>query len=45
MQRPWGSNHFALDVTDEASIETVTQQIPSDCGTLDVVLNKAGYSL
>jgi len=36
---------YALDVTDEASIAEATQQILADFGTVDVVLNNAGYSL
>jgi short-subunit dehydrogenase len=36
---------YALDVTDEASIEQATQQILADFGTVDVVLNNAGYGL
>lgn len=36
---------YALDVTDEASIETATAQILRDFGTVDVVLNNAGYGL
>jgi NAD(P)-dependent dehydrogenase (short-subunit alcohol dehydrogenase family) len=36
---------YALDVTDEASIENATQQILNDFGTVDVVLNNAGYAV
>ena len=34
-----------LDVTDEESIARATEQILSDFGTVDVVLNNAGYGL
>ena len=36
---------YALDVTNEASIANATQQIIGDLGTVDVVLNNAGYGL
>ena len=36
---------YALDVTDETSIATATEQILNDFGTVDVVLNNAGYAL
>lgn len=36
---------YALDVTDEASVAAATEQILSDCGSVDVVLNNAGYGL
>ena len=36
---------YALDVTDEASIAAATEQILSDFGTVDVVLNNAGYAV
>lgn len=36
---------YALDVTDEASIAAATEQILSDFGTVDVVLNNAGYAI
>lgn len=36
---------YALDVTDEASIASATEQILNDFGTVDVVLNNAGYAL
>ena len=36
---------YQLDVTDEASIANATQQILSDFGTVDVVLNNAGYAV
>lgn len=36
---------YALDVTDEASIANATQQILRDFGTVDVVLNNAGYAV
>jgi NAD(P)-dependent dehydrogenase (short-subunit alcohol dehydrogenase family) len=36
---------YALDVTDEASVENATKQILSDFGTVDVVLNNAGYAV
>ena len=36
---------YALDVTDDASIAAATEQIISDLGTVDVVLNNAGYGL
>ena len=36
---------YALDVTNEASITGATEQILSDFGTVDVVLNNAGYGL
>ncbi len=34
---------YALDVTDEASIADATAEILRDFGTVDVVLNNAGY--
>lgn len=36
---------YQLDVTDQASIDAATSQIISDFGTVDVVLNNAGYGL
>ena len=36
---------YALDVTDETSIATATEQILNDFGSVDVVLNNAGYGL
>ena len=36
---------YALDVTDEASIAKATEQILDDFGTVDVVINNAGYGL
>lgn len=36
---------YALDVTDEASIANAVAQILSDFGTVDVVLNNAGYAV
>ena len=36
---------YALDVTDEASIANATEQILNEFGTVDVVLNNAGYAL
>lgn len=36
---------YALDVTDDASIAAATAQIISDFGTVDVVLNNAGYAV
>ncbi|MFK7773866.1 MAG: SDR family NAD(P)-dependent oxidoreductase, partial [Saprospiraceae bacterium] len=36
---------YALDVTNESSIEKATEQIINDSGTVDVVLNNAGYGL
>ena len=36
---------YALDVIDEASIVNATGQILSDFGTVDIVLNNAGYGL
>ncbi len=36
---------YALDVTDEASIADATAEILRDFGTVDVVLNNAGYAL
>lgn len=36
---------YPLDVTDEASIASATKQIIGDFGTVDVVLNNAGYGL
>ncbi len=36
---------YKLDVTDDASIANATEQIISDFGTVDVVLNNAGYGL
>jgi NADP-dependent 3-hydroxy acid dehydrogenase YdfG len=36
---------YSLDVTDQASIDTAVAQILGDFGTVDVVLNNAGYAL
>lgn len=36
---------YTLDVTEEASIASTTEQILNDFGTVDVVLNNAGYGL
>lgn len=36
---------YQLDVTDQASIDGAVSQIISDFGTVDVVLNNAGYGL
>ncbi len=36
---------YALDVTDQASIDAATAQILDDFGKVDVVLNNAGYAL
>lgn len=36
---------YQLDVTDKASISSAVEQIISDSGTVDVVLNNAGYGL
>ncbi len=36
---------YQLDVTDQASIDAARDQIISDFGTVDVVLNNAGYGL
>lgn len=36
---------YALDVTEDASIAKATEQIIADFGTVDVVLNNAGYGL
>lgn len=36
---------YQLDVTDEASVDNATTQILNDFGTVDVVLNNAGYAL
>ena len=36
---------YALDVTDQASIASAVEQILSDFGTVDVVLNNAGYAV
>ena len=36
---------YQLDVTDEASIAGATEKILADMGTVDVVLNNAGYGL
>ncbi len=40
-----GVSLYTLDVTDEESIKSATQQILGDLGTVDVVLNNAGYGL
>jgi NAD(P)-dependent dehydrogenase (short-subunit alcohol dehydrogenase family) len=36
---------YQLDVTNDASIAAATEQILSDFGTVDVLLNNAGYGL
>ena len=36
---------YELDVTNGAAVENATRQILSDFGTVDVVLNNAGYGL
>ena len=36
---------YQLDVTDQDSIDTAVAQIINDFGTIDVVLNNAGYGL
>lgn len=36
---------YTLDVTDDASVASATAQIISDFGTVDVVLNNAGYAV
>ena len=36
---------YPLDVTQQASIDSATAQILNDYGTVDVVLNNAGYGL
>lgn len=36
---------YQLDVTDDASIASATEQILSDFGRVDVLLNNAGYGL
>ncbi len=36
---------YQLDVTDQASIDAAASQIISDFGSVDVVLNNAGYGL
>ncbi|MEM9777052.1 MAG: SDR family oxidoreductase [Chloroflexota bacterium] len=36
---------YQLDVTDQASIDAARDQIIADFGTVDVVLNNAGYGL
>ena len=36
---------YRLDVTQQASIDSATARILNDCGTVDVVLNNAGYGL
>ncbi|RYU78476.1 SDR family oxidoreductase [Hymenobacter persicinus] len=36
---------YALDVTDEAAVNRVVQQAHQDFGSLDVVVNNAGYGL
>ena len=36
---------YTLDVTDDASIASATEQIINDSGTVDVVLNNAGYAV
>lgn len=36
---------FKLDVTDQASVDQAVQDILARCGTIDVVVNNAGYGL
>jgi NAD(P)-dependent dehydrogenase (short-subunit alcohol dehydrogenase family) len=36
---------FQLDVTDEASIERAVGEVLAQCGTIDVLVNNAGYGL
>lgn len=36
---------YALDVTDDSSIANATRQILNDFGTVDVLLNNAGYAV
>lgn len=40
-----GISLYQLDVTDEDSITQATERILADFGTVDVVLNNAGYGL
>jgi len=39
-----GISIYALDVTDEDSVAQAAEQILNDFGTVDVVLNNAGYA-
>ena len=36
---------YALDVTDEATVQGAVQQARQDCGGLDVLINNAGYGI
>lgn len=40
-----GIRLYQLDVTQQASIDSATAQILAEYGTVDVVLNNAGYGL
>jgi len=39
-----GCRAMELDVTDETSIERAVRQVESDCGSIDALVNNAGYS-
>lgn len=39
-----GCRTMELDVTDEASLVRAVRQVESDCGSIDALVNNAGYS-
>ncbi len=40
-----GGHALALDVTDEAAIQTVVAQVLAEAGHIDVLINNAGYAV
>lgn len=36
---------FKLDVTDQASVDAAVREVLTQCGTIDVLVNNAGYGL
>lgn len=36
---------FKLDVTDQSSVDTAVRDVLAQCGTIDVLVNNAGYGL